>query len=350
MSSAYPHPVPSRPFLLQPERREAPERRGPSEQPRGGVLACIKDMAAGAEVAKHAFAIAQPLGLPVTLARVVEAPPRGETPADAIEWHMRRTECQKCLETIAASHLEQRPRQLESVLLAGSVADELARWSDDHEVALAVLATRKPQPGIQGLGTTAHRVLHTCPASLLLVPPNATSSDPVCYRRLLVPLDGSPRAESVLPLAIRLARAHGAEMILAHAVPDVETVDRFETGEARSLSLRLQDHAERLARTYLDGIRRQLEHELGAVRVRVCRGDPRILLRRVAIDQGVDLIILSSHGHSGMSDVAVGSVADYLAGHASAPLLIVRPGFAHALGSAGNAERVRAAPEAAPTS
>src|SRR3546814_15735031 len=56
---------------------------------------------------------------------------------------------------------------------------------------------------------------------ILLVPPNAEPK-PDSYRRIVVPLDGSCWAESVLPVATRLARAADAELVLAHIVPRPE--------------------------------------------------------------------------------------------------------------------------------
>ena len=49
------------------------------------------------------------------------------------------------------------------------------------------------------------------------------------------------------------------------------------------------------------------------------------MLRDMAIEKEIDLIVMASHGNTGMEDVPCGSVAEYLAGHSPVPLLIVRP-------------------------
>ncbi len=62
-------------------------------------------------------------------------------------------------------------------------------------------------------------------------------------------------------------------------------------------------------------------------------GDPRVLLHRLAIEQQVDLVVLSSHGRTGLDDVPCGSVAEYLAIHAPTPVLVVRPNLVCGFGS-----------------
>jgi nucleotide-binding universal stress UspA family protein len=160
---------------------------------------------------------------------------------------------------------------------------------------------------------------------VLLIPPSAPEARIVHYRRLLVPLDGSSRAESTLPLALRLAKAEGAELLLAHVVPVPELT---EVGplEAGDLELRgqLVRRNERVAHDYLDRIRaRVVKGGISARALVLCDGDVRSRLARAIVDEAVDLVVLSAQGRSGHSDVPFGSVAAYLIAHAVAPLLIM---------------------------
>jgi len=305
--------------------------------PHWRVLACINGAPMNAAVVRHALAVAGGLDLPVAVGRVLETPRQLDSPADPLDWQMRRSECRRSLDQVASA--EGGRNELESVLLAGSAADELANWSRDNDVTLMTLATHEhARHGNRMLGSTAQGLLDRAETSLLLVPVDGPGGETISYRRILVPLDGSPRAESVLPVATRLARAHGAELILAHVVPRPETVDEAAPeAQARDLCARLTDHNERGARAYLEELRGRLWNENLRVRSIIhSDGDPRAQLRRLIADQHVDLVVMSAHGRSGMGDMPCGSVTEYLATHASVPLLIVRPNFAHVFGSDGN--------------
>lgn len=338
------------PPLIAAPRRVGPPVETGADKPRARILACVNESALNQAVVKQALAVARGLDLPVTVARVLEMPPHRDAPADPVEWEMRRSECRRSLEKFAAAD-HGHPVDLDTVLLAGAAADELNRWAKDHGVTLMVLATHEPwQKGYDALGSTAYSVLHQASSSVLLVPARELAAPADCYRRLLLPLDGSPRAESVLPVALRIARAHGAELLLAHAVPKIEVVeDRLAESEGRMLCARLQDHNERRARAYLDELRGRLQSDGVPVRTMVVtHGDPRALMRRLVSDQQVDLIIVSSHGRSGMSEVPVGSVTEYLANHAPVPLLILRPNFAHVFAEPEAPDRIAATCVAAP--
>ncbi len=299
------------------------------------VLAGIGAAPTNAVVVRHARAVARGLDLAVTVARVVETP-RHDSPIDPLEWQMRQSECRRNLEQVTAAERGD-AKVLESVLLAGPAAEQLTSWARDNDVTLLAVATHeRPTSGGHGLGTTAQGVLDQGETSMLLIPAGCAAGEALSYRRILVPLDGSPRAESVIPVATRIARAHGAELILAHVVPRLEIVDEAPLeAQAQDLCARLAEHNERGARIYLEELRGRLWKEKLPVRSIVATaGDPRTLLRRMIVEQHVDLVVMSSHGKSGMGDMPCGSVTEYLATHAAVPLLIVRPNFAHVFGSA----------------
>ncbi|QLC26482.1 universal stress protein [Parasphingopyxis algicola] len=314
------------PPVDQPARRSELQSR---------IMACIDDAPTSPAVVRHAIAVARGLGLSVTLARVLEKVQHPGSPADPIEWQLRRAQSQNQLNHIVATEAGA-PVDMDSLLLTGFPAEELSRWAEDHDVALLALSTsrdRKLAPS--SLGRTAQQLLDKAYASLLLVPAADAAVETVAYRKILVPLDGSSRAESVLPIAKRIAREHGAEIVLAHVLPTLEVID-VEPAEQQAAELRamLRTHHERHAYNYLEGLRGALLNEgLAASAIVGPDGDARSQLRRLTIEQRIDLIVLSSHGQSGLADIPCGSVTEYLATHTPAPMLIVRPSFAHGFAS-----------------
>lgn len=306
----------------------APSPRARTSRTEGRVLACLDNGPDCDSILDQALAVARGLDLSVTAARVLETARHLSVPADPLEWQVRRREGLDCLDRLVAASAR-RGSKIERVLLAGPAADELTGWATEHDVTLMALGTHGRRADRPGLGGTAQRVMEGAAASLLLVPAGRAGRPP--YRRILVPLDGSQRAESVLPLAVRVARAHGAELILAHVVPRFKAIGDgpLET-PTRALCARLTEQNEQGARDYLDALEARLWKERLPVRAIVVRdGDPRSELLRLARDQQADLVVVASHGASGMTDVPCGSVTEYLATHASVPLLIVRPDFAH---------------------
>jgi nucleotide-binding universal stress UspA family protein len=312
----------------------APSTSADRQRPAGAresiILACVNSPASNEHVLMHSLAIGRSLGLPVTLARVLEAQHSGDLPADPIEWQMRLGETREGLDRLAASK-GSAFAQLKSVILAGPAADELTRWAKDHHVALMVLATTElPSVSDKPIGGTALSVLRQTGASVLLVPPVQGAAGPPSYRRVLVPLDGSPRAESVLPVAIRIARELGSELLLATAVPRTCVVENLVIdADTRQMCQLLEQHNERSAHQYIDEIRARFASEKLAMRGIVrSGGDPRPLIRQLALDEHADLVVMSSHGKTGLADVPIGSVAEYMATHAPAPLLLLRSSFA----------------------
>lgn len=301
-----------------------------SKKQHSQLLACLDDDSNRDRVASHAVALALALGLPVAFAQVVEGARHADTPIDPVEWHLRLGKHREQLDRMIAQQKDL-SIPVESVLLTGSSDQELCGWIHEHAGALLVLATHSGnhQKTRKGLGTTAQKILSDGMASLLLVPPEAKQPAVVPYQKLLVPLDGSFRAESVLPVALRIAHNCGAEIVLIHVLAQLDTIEAQSFKEdADELCSKLKEQNEQRARSYLEKLRSRFRAQGFIVNEMVINdGDLRDRLRQVALDLGADLIVVSSHGRSGLSDVACGSVTAYLADHAPCPLLIIRPSF-----------------------
>ncbi len=139
------------------------------------------------------------------------------------------------------------------------------------------------------------------------------------FKRLLVPLDGSRLAESVLPAAQSLAECFHATMVVFHAVeqdaPATIHGDRHLMN-AEEAQTYLSDVAARLARPNL-----MVETNVHAVtEVDVARS----IIEHIA-ELSADLIVLAEHGSSGLRDMLVGNIAQQVVQGATTPVLFVRP-------------------------
>lgn len=132
------------------------------------------------------------------------------------------------------------------------------------------------------------------------------------FAKLLIPLDGTPEAAVALPPARALAKATGAELLLCRVVPersprgdDVEIVE---------------------SQTYLDRVAEELRGDQIQVDTVTLTGDvPRALLREASA-RSVDLIIMATHGRSGLERAIMGSVTERVVADSTVPVMLLRPG------------------------
>jgi nucleotide-binding universal stress UspA family protein len=309
----------------------------------GRIVVCVDGSDLGERAIPHARAFAAAFGGSVTLLQVLEHAKPGQAPLDAVEWDIRRHEARDYVDQLARREPSAGEGALEAQVVEGAAAEEICRWTQHEQTDLTGLCTHGESGQSEwSLASTARKVVDRAPGSFLLVPATEKPSGEIArYERLLVPLDGSPRAESVLPVATRLAQAQQAELILGHVVPVPELTEVGPpAAEALELRERLIQRNERVATEYLDRLRAQLGSSGLSPRVLVLRGgEPRSQLARLIEEERVDLVILSAHGRGGGRDSACGSVAASLIANASRPLLVVRQRPARAT------RRVRAAKE-----
>jgi nucleotide-binding universal stress UspA family protein len=145
------------------------------------------------------------------------------------------------------------------------------------------------------------------------------------FEHLLVPLDGSSRAEQVLPVAARLARASGGTITLLTVIGIApEAMSYRLAGPFLPQNVFERDLAQ--AHSYLDRVAQRSDLAGIALEKQVDLGDPAATILSHAEQQAVDLIVISSHGYTGLRRWLLGSVAEKVARHASAPVFVIRDG------------------------
>lgn len=140
-------------------------------------------------------------------------------------------------------------------------------------------------------------------------------------KRILIPLDGSKVAEAALPTARSLARAFGAEVFLLRII--AAAADLHPTADGQ-LDFGHDDTRAR-SRAYLDTIAATFAHEGIRVETLVVGGDAASIILEVAGDVDADLVVMSTHGRSGLERAVIGSVTDHVIRFSAAPVLVARP-------------------------
>ena len=142
------------------------------------------------------------------------------------------------------------------------------------------------------------------------------------YHKILVPLDGSKRAEKILPHVEELARRYKAKVIFLQVV-EYKMVPTTE-GAFINLTEQEFDQAKKQAETHLEGIQGEFREKNIESKIYVAHGPVVGGIIDTAAQEGVDLIALASHGRGGLSRVFYGSVAAGLLHRVDRPLLIIR--------------------------
>jgi nucleotide-binding universal stress UspA family protein len=137
------------------------------------------------------------------------------------------------------------------------------------------------------------------------------------YRRILVAVENSAADRTILDHVAGLARLTGAELLLVH-VADGWAARHFD-----ELNLRESEEM-KSDRAYLDRLRADLATEGLKVNAHLALGDPATELIRVAEEQQVDLIAMSTHGHRYLSDLLHGATADRVRHLVRVPVLLLR--------------------------
>ncbi|HVB22797.1 MAG TPA: universal stress protein [Ktedonobacteraceae bacterium] len=160
------------------------------------------------------------------------------------------------------------------------------------------------------------------------------------FQRILIPLDGSRRAEEAIPVAARIARSTGGTIVLARAVTSLIDAtwypayleDRREYGPVW-YPVNPSGRQGQVINSDVDGAKEYLttvalSPELAGIEtiLEVLPGDPAHTILLIARSQNVDLIVMCSRGETGLKRWLLGSVAQKVARHSPIPVFILREG------------------------
>jgi len=147
------------------------------------------------------------------------------------------------------------------------------------------------------------------------------------YRNILVPMDGSQLSECVLPHVNICASGCTKEVkvTLLRVIPPLHIYAGMEHSLQTGEKERLKKDAQKLAGEYLERIAETLRGHGLSVSTEILSGDAAESIVDYAVKIGAGLIIIGSHGHSGLKDLILGSVADKVLRLSRLPVLIARP-------------------------
>jgi len=280
-------------------------------------------------VLSHAITLAQVFDTRLTLLRVVERDQSTglKRAIDPLQWQIRKVEAEVYLDKLVA-RFNKVGLQVEKVILEGLPQERIIEFTRDRGIDMIIISTHG-QSGLSGwnVSSVVQKVILHARVPMMIVRAHATSPATdiaqMSYQRVLVPLDGSRRAECALPLAKKLAAFHNSQLLLVHAVvkPEIPRHTPFSE-EERQLVDRLTKLNQARAGEYLKQLRAQLWPD---VETRVTVGDaPAAMLQDVVVQENTELVVLSAHGYTGETRWPYGSVALNFIAYGTTPLLIVQ--------------------------
>jgi nucleotide-binding universal stress UspA family protein len=204
-------------------------------------------------------------------------------------------------------------------VIQGEPYGTIVEYAEVRDIDLVVMPTHGRQ-GLERylLGSTTERVVRRSNVPVLTVPMNPEEGIEYPYRDVLVPTDGSDCADRALEVGIEAAKAEGAAIHFLSVVSlttfGAEVQDTVGTAELTEQASELIEDAEALAEDAGVGSSGTVERDSSIGRAILSYVD----------DHGIDLVVVGTHGRTGIDRYVLGSVAERLVRTASVPVLTVR--------------------------
>ncbi|MEJ2718023.1 MAG: universal stress protein [Deltaproteobacteria bacterium] len=225
---------------------------------------------------------------------------------------LMRAPAEKALDD-AARVAKQEGISLRTILLQGEPHEAIVTLAEEGGYDLIAL-------GVKGynlsdtvlMGSVTARVIGYGETNVLVIPRESRLN----WQRILVPIDGSPSSRAAADIAFRLFDSYGSEVTFA-TVADVPS-------HLYGISAQAVDRILSESRQHLDEIRNEAaSREIDAEYI-LREGEPAEILTEVAGKQESDLIVMGSHGRTGLTRLLMGSVTDRVIKNSGYPILVVR--------------------------
>lgn len=284
-------------------------------------------------VLPHAVAVARAFDAKITLMRVLDKRQGAESAQlfDLLNWQIAKTDAKLYLEKISA-RLKESGAQTQEVVLEGLVAESITEFAQSHKMKLIVLSSHGHTGLSQwGISSTTQKIIFSASSSVILVRAHLPVTGELTlkekpYRQIMVPLDGSWRAENVLPSTTLLSRFHQSKIHIVHVVKPPEMARHMPlVREDLELSNRIVARNREEAVRYLDQMRSHSPLAEIDLKTHLLTSDnAAAVLHELVEREHIDLVALSAHGYSGNNQWPYGSMVNNFILYSKVPLLIVQ--------------------------
>ena len=279
----------------------------------------------------HTVALAKAFQARVVLLRVLcqNRTTESAQSVDPLDWQIGKTEAKVYLEHIQAQ-LHDAELEAQIATSEGLAAQRIVGFSQAEKMNL-IMVSNHGRSGLNqwSMGSVAQKIIMSAPTSLLIVRANQSAPGGLTgqhYKRILIPLDGSWRAEYVLPVISMLARFHESQIHIAHVVKKPEMARHMPLNEEDvDLSNRTVARNQEEAERYMEQLQLRLPLQGLNVQTHLLVSDNAAATLHEFVEQeSIDLVALCAHGYSGHVEWPYGSLVNNFMAYGKVPLLIVQ--------------------------
>jgi len=249
-----------------------------------------------------------------------------------LNWQIQKTKATLYLEEIKA-RFEGSNIRARAIVLEGLVTEGINDYAQKKGIKLIILSSHGRHGLTQwGISSITQKIVMSASTSVLIVRarqqnfPVGELSAISLYQHILVPLDGSQRAEHVLPIIMQLALAHKPKIHLVHVVQPPEMARQMPPArEDVDLSNRVVARNKEEAEHYFEQVKSRSYLEGIDVQTHLITSDhTTAALYQVVEQENIDMVTLSAHGYSGKHQWPYGSVVNNFILYGNVALLIVQ--------------------------
>ncbi|MFB6274023.1 MAG: universal stress protein [Salinibacter sp.] len=200
-------------------------------------------------------------------------------------------------------------------------AERIVAYAEDEDIDLIVMGTHGRR-GVERMlfGSVTEEVVRKAPCPAFTVRTDAEVPPDQAVRRVLAPVDFSEASEAAIQHAKEIALTYGAELDLLHVVEEPLYPTEYGLGPA---SFPTEEVVENVENQLGDLAREKIGYE--HVMIDAQLGPPDSTILEYVEDNGVDLVVIATHGRTGLDRVLLGSVAERVLRQSPSPVFVVKP-------------------------
>ncbi len=280
-------------------------------------------------VLPHAIALAEACHSRLSLLHVVYRDAHDDQfeTVNPVEWQMRKSEAEAYLKSVQ-SRLSEVNLDCKIHILEGKPAQQIVTFAHNEDANLIVMSSHG-SGGISewNINSTVQKVLLRAVMPIMIVRAYQEAHEGLrglTYKRLLMPLDGSKRAEISLPLAKSLCAVHKSTIFLTHIVEEPKIPSQTPLRDQdKALIENLNNLNIEEAQKYLNEIEEQLPNNDVKIIIETSE-KPTLSLHNIIDREKIDLVLLSAHGSSGDNRWPYGKIALNFIAFGTTPIIIVQ--------------------------
>jgi len=285
-------------------------------------------------VLPHTVAIARSFDAEIALLRVLERNQTGASSQlfDLVNWQINKTRATLYLDKVR-TRFQELKIQARTTVMEGLIAEGITEFAQNQGMKLIILSSHGRNGLTQwGISSITQKIILSAQTSLFIVRAHQYGdhagelSEPPVYQRILVPLDGSQRAENVLPIITQLANFHKSKIHLVQVIQTPEMARQMPPArEDIDLSDQLVTRNREEAGRYLEQLKSRSYLEGIAVQTHLMTSDnAAVALHQLVAQEQIDMVALSAHGYSGNHQWPYGSMVNNFVMYGKIPLLVVQ--------------------------